>query len=92
MPLFALLDNVRVETLRGGEPERPTDEEKLILSLLKQAPRDDLEFLPYSEPDIIAALPLVTVVRRFDAVTADRLDSDDGYWTAEIARWRREVG
>jgi predicted ATPase len=91
LPLFVLLDNVRADAVGAVDHGGLTDEEKMMWSVRRQAQRDDIRFLPHSEPDILAALPIVTVGRRFGASALARLDTADGYWTKEIEAWRREL-
>jgi predicted ATPase len=92
LPLYVLFDNVRLDAIKGNvDPQNLTDEEQSMWSLLRQAPRDDITFLPYDEPDILCSLPRATVARRYGNASADRLaDGPDAYWTSEIDRWRKE--
>lgn len=91
IPLHALLDNLLVERVRHAEdPTELTDEERIAWSVIQQAPTDDLEFLSYPEPDILCALPLQTVGRRYPhlASRAEELADSNGYWSELIAEWR----
>lgn len=91
LPLYVLFDNVRLGAIRGTEDqESASDEERMMRSVLKQADKDDITFLPYEEPDILCALPTVLVERRYDQSTRAKLRDADGYWTEDIAAWRAE--
>lgn len=63
------------------------DEERLAASLIQQSRRDDIRFLSYPEPDILCALPVRTVARRYPRALLDLAD-EEGYWGNLIARWR----
>jgi hypothetical protein len=91
LPLHVLFDNVRAEAIRGNLGEEPrTEEEKIMRSVMLKAEHDDISFLPFSEPDILCALPRATVERRYGKAAAGLLTGSDAYWTDEIDLWRQE--
>ncbi len=92
LPLFVLFDNVRLERVRAGmSRDEMTDEEQRVTKLLSKSHDHDLAFLPYSEPDILCALPRGTVARRYGRQAFNKLTGSDDYWTDEIALWREAV-
>jgi hypothetical protein len=94
LPLYVLLDNLVVDRVRGAQgTEGLTDEEKLAFSVVKQAERDDIRFLSYPEPDILCALPMETVARRYQhlASVVNDLCDERGYWSNLIEQWRKTI-
>jgi hypothetical protein len=92
LPMYVLFDNVRLDRIRAGMSlDEMTDEEQRVSKLLSKSQEHDLVFLPYSEPDILCALPRVTVARRYGRQAFDKLTGSDDYWGGEIAKWRDEV-
>lgn len=94
VPIYVLLDNLNPDRVQSADsPEGLTDEERLVWSLRQQATRDDITFLPYEEPDILCALPLATVGRRYPHLRGmvDDLVDDSGYWGNMIVEWREAI-
>ena len=95
LPLFVLLDNLRVDQVRdANSTEGLSDEERIVWSLLQQARADDLTFLTYPEPDILCSVPMQVLARRFPHLERQLAEASDarGYWTDLIERWRSESG
>ncbi len=93
LPLVFLFDNVRLETVASAdEPTGLTDEEKWAWQLLKlDRPDRRVRVLPYTDPDILAAVPPHAVARRFPHVAtilADAVGDDLMSWDHLIELYR----
>lgn len=93
VPLFFLFDNVRLDTVEAApDPSQLRDEERWCWQLLRL--RDagrPVDVLPYSEPDVMCAIPPAAFIRAYphlDSPLRELLGDDVASWDPAIAEYR----